>query len=311
MKIKSSIHQRIPFFALCAIALCLSFLIAPAFAQDQGDDTSRRFWPPNFRPASTRPASTPKTSRYKRTTPALPKNEIAANPTSEAVVGVTVWRLRPSKETDGARILVKKSGKSANWTPERVEADTKFSEGQMLRLSIEVPRAGYLYVIDREQYADGSVSDPYLIFPTNPASDENKVGAGRIVEIPNQADDQAYFEVKSVREAGQSPQVAELLTVLVTTAPLKELPKREAGDDSPLRLPGALVGKWEKEWGAAFEQLELENGAGKAYTKAEQLAGGGSTKRLTQDDPLPQTIFRVAVNPGRPLLVKLPLRIGK
>ena len=309
MKIKPGFHQQISAFAVCTITICLIGLTVPTFAQDQDDDTSRRFWPPNFRPASTQPSSTSKTGRYKRTTPALPKDAIAANTMSDAVVGITIWRLRPSKGTDEARILVKKSGK--NWTPERVEAGTKFSEGSMLRLSIEIPRTGYLYVIDREQYGDGAMSDPYLIFPTNPASDENKVVAGRIVEIPNQSDDQAYFEVKSLREAGQSPQVAEVLTVLVTPSPLKELPKRAAGDDSPLLLSKALIEKWEKEWTAAVEQLELENGAGNAYTRAEQAAGGNSAKRLTQEDPLPQTIFRVAVKPGRPLMVKLPLKIGK
>jgi len=297
---------RLP-LSLCAFTLCIGGLMAAGVAQDQ-DDTSRRFWPPNFRPAATRPAPAPKTGRYRRTTPALPKDAIVANTMSDAVVGVTVWRLRPSKDTDDARILVKKSGK--NWTPERVEANTKFSEGQALRLSIEIPRTGYLYVVDREQYANGSLSDPYLIFPNNPASEEHKVTAGRVVEIPNQSDDQAYFEVKSLREGGQSPQNAEVLTVIVTPAPLKDLPKRSA-DDSPLRLPKATVEMWEKEWGAQVEQLELEDGAGAAYTKAEQAAGGSSTKRLTQDDPLPQTIFRVAVKPGKPLLVKLPLKIEK
>jgi hypothetical protein len=284
-------------------------LTAPAFAQDQADDASRRFWPPNFRPAASPPGSTSKTGRYKRTTPALPKDAIAANTMSNAVVGITVWRLRPPKEADEARILVKKSGK--NWTPERVEANTKFSEGQMLRLSIEVPRTGYLYVIDREQYADGTMSEPYLIFPSDLASDENQVAAGRIIEIPNQSDEEAYFELKSVNEGGGSPKTAELLTVLVAPAPFKDLPLRRGNDGLPPRLPKTLVEKWEKEWGAPIEQLELEDGVGKAYTRAEKSAGGNSTKRLTQDDPLPQTIFRVAVKPGKPLVVKLPLLIGK
>jgi hypothetical protein len=294
---------------LFALALCIGGLMTIGAAQDQEDDTSRRFWPPNFRPAAKQSSTAPKTNRYKRTTPALPKDAIAVNTMKDAVIGITVWRLRPSKETDEARILVKKSGKS--WTPERVEAGTTFSEGQMLRLSIEVPRTGYLYVIDREQYADGRLSDPYLIFPTNTASDENRVAAGRIVEIPNQSDDQAYFEVTPLRAAGQAAQVAEVLTVLVTPTPLKELPKRASGDDSPLQLSRAMVERWEKEWGAQVEQLELEDGAGKAYTRSEQSAGGDPEKRMTQDDPLPQTILRVALKPGMPLMVKLPLRIGK
>jgi hypothetical protein len=225
----------------------------------------------------------------------------------DAVIGITVWRLRPSNDTDQARILVKKTGK--NWTPERVEAGAKFSEGHALRLSIEIPRTGYLYVVDREQYANGSFSIPYLIFPTNPPSEDNKVTAGRVVEIPNQSDDQLYFEVKSVREGGKSPQIAEVLTMIVSSTPLKDLPKGSA-DGSPIPLPVALVEKWEKEWSAQVERLEMEGGVGAAYTTAEQAAGASPTKRLTQEDPLPQTIFRVAVKPGKPLMVKLPLKIG-
>lgn len=303
---KTDCHISLLTFAACVL-LCAASIVTFAVSQDQDADTSRRFWPPNFRPAAAQPVSTPKTSRYKRTTPALPKDATAHELSSEAALGITVWLLRPSKETDEARILVKKSGKG--WTPERVEANTGFSRGQMLRLSIEIPRTGYLYVIDREQYADGSLSDPYLIFPANPSSDENKVAAGRVVEIPNQSDDQAYFEVKSLGEAGRPAQVAEVLTVIVTPSPIKELPKRAAGDDSPLRLSKGLVEKWEKEWIVASEQLELENGAGTAYTRAERAAGGNAAKRLTADDPLPQTVFRLAVKPGKPMMVKLPLKI--
>lgn len=292
----------------CAAAFCLTSSLPPTFAQDQ-DNTSRRFWPPSFRPAPAKPAPAQKTSRYKRTTPALSKEDISTAPMRGAVVGITVWRLRPAQDTDDARVLVKRSDK--NWTPERVEAGAKFSEGQALRLSIEVPRTGYLYVVDREQYADGSHSDPYLIFPHDPASDENRVTAGRVIEIPNQSDEEAYFEVKSLRESGRPPQTAEALTIIVAPAPLKDLPKRAASDDHPLRLTKATVERWEKEWTARVEQLELEDGAGRAYTRAEKAAGGDPAKRLTQADPLPQTIFRVAIKPGKPLMVKLPLGIGK
>ena len=293
--------------SLCGFALCIGALTAVDIAQDQEDNTSRRFWPPNFRPDAPRPAQTTKTIRYKRATPPLPKGPASPDSIRNAVVGITVWRLRPSNNTDNARILIKKSGK--NWTPERVEAGAKFSEGQALRLSIEIPRTGYLYVVDREQYADRSFSIPYLIYPSNPLGGENKVTAGRVVEIPNQSDDQAYFKVESLREGGKSPQTAEVLTMIVSSTPLKDLPKG-AADGSPLKLPVALVEKWEKEWSAQVERLEMEGGAGAAYTTAEQAAGANSTKRLTQDDPLPQTIFRIAVKPGKPLLVKLPLKIG-
>lgn len=292
------------------ILICLLSGLMTGLAQGQDEDATRRFWPPNFRPGAPAPsAAKPRQDRYKRTSPALAKDKLPLDSTVDNVVGITVWRLRPAKETDEARILVKKSGKAVQWTPERVEAQTTFSEGQMLRLSIEIPRTGWLYVIDRELYADGSMSDPYLIFPTNPASNENRVSAGRVVEIPNQQDEQAYFEMKSLGKDGGPAQVAEMLTMIIASSPIKDLPQRAAGDDSPILLSKSMVEKWEKEWAAEFEQLELEGGAGKSYTKAEQSAGSQKTDTLSQEDPLPQTVFRVAMKSGKPLVVKLPLKI--
>ena len=292
------------------LLICLLSGLMTGLAQGQDDDATRRFWPPNFRPGAAAPsAAKPRQDRYKRTSPALAKDKLPLDSTVDNVVGITVWRLRPAKETDEARILVKKSGKAVQWTPERVEAQTTFSEGQMLRLSIEIPRTGWLYVIDRELYADGSMSDPYLIFPTNQASNENRVSAGRVVEIPNQQDEQAYFEMKSLGKDGGPAQVAEMLTMIIASSPIKDLPQRAAGDDSPILLSKSLVEKWEKEWAAEFEQLELEGGAGKSYTKAEQSVGSQPAKTLSQDDALPQTVFRVAMKSGKPLVVKLPLKI--
>ena len=49
---------------------------------------------------------------------------------------------------------------------QRIDPDnTPLRDGDRMRLSIEAPWDGYLYVLNREQYADGSTSDPYLIFP--------------------------------------------------------------------------------------------------------------------------------------------------
>ena len=89
-----------------------------------------------------------------------------------------------------ARLLVQETEdqrtESVEWTPERVETGTTFSVGERVRLSIESPRAGYLYVIDREQYADGSTSDPYLIFPTlRIRGGNNSVRAGKVIELPD------------------------------------------------------------------------------------------------------------------------------
>ena len=68
-------------------------------------------------------------------------------------LGVTLWRLRPEQAGDtGARLLTMKG--SSNDTPkmiaERVGLNTIFKMGEKVRISVEAPRSGYLYIIDRE-----------------------------------------------------------------------------------------------------------------------------------------------------------------
>ncbi|MGH9801615.1 MAG: DUF4384 domain-containing protein, partial [Blastocatellia bacterium] len=216
------------------------------------------------------------------------------------------------KDQDIARILVVRKGKKSELAAERVEATTAFTTGQMLRLSIEVPRSGYLYVIDREQYEDGTFSAPYLVYPLNPVQDDNKVAAGRVVELPG--GDEPYFEVQPLKQDNPKLQTAEILTVLVTPTPLANLPKATRDDEGnyqPIELPKAEVEKWEKLWGAQVEQWEMDGGVGQTYTRSEQAVGADKKKRLTSDDPPPQTFFRVAAKPGKPLMVKLPIKIGK
>ncbi|HMV49466.1 MAG TPA: hypothetical protein PLD20_14015 [Blastocatellia bacterium] len=275
----------------------------------QDEDATRRFWPPNYRPASAQPMKKPATPpRYRIVSDALPKDTTSAN---SAALGVTVWLLSDGKDDkDGARILRPKSGIKTDYTAKRVEVATKFAEGQKLRLSLEVPRSGFLYVIDREQYADGSFSQPYLIFPISPAED-NRVSKGRVFELP-QAGDEAFFAVSQLNESGKSPLVTDVLTVLVTPAPLAGLPKpirKPDGEYDILPLPETQVAEWEKKWGGSAEVGELEGGAGRLYTTREQAAGNRK-QRLDQADPLPQTVFRVAVKPRQPLLVKIPLQIA-
>ena len=79
------------------------------------------------------------------------------------------------------------SSQSSQWTPERIEVDTPLKVNDRVRLSVESPRDGYLYVIDREQYADGSLGDAYLIFPTRRTrGGDNRVRPGKLIDIPAQ-----------------------------------------------------------------------------------------------------------------------------
>jgi hypothetical protein len=224
-------------------------------------------------------------------------------PSAACQVGVTIWRLRPAAASDsGARILVQQDEGTAEWTPERVSSSSSLKAGDRVRLSIESPDEGYLYVIDRERYASGERGDAYLIFPTSRTrGGDNRVSGGRLIDIPAQDDRPSFFTLQRSRP----DQAEEELTILLTREPLADV---QIGPQA-LRLSNEQVQRWESEWGAGkVERFELTGGAGKTWTQAEQQAAAAGTRLLTQEDPPPQTVYRVAVKPEEPLMVKVRLR---
>jgi hypothetical protein len=285
---------------LLALALIGVLLSVPARAQDEA---SRQLWDSQFlkkRAGAKTTAPPRKNPGYKRATP---KNDVIDENTGE-VIGVTIWRLRQSREADNkeARLLLQDDagGEGTEFTPERVEAESAFTAGDRVRLSIESPRDGYLYVIDREQYADGTASDPYLIFPTlRNRNGDNSVKAGKVIELPARS----AFRLKPMR----ADYSGELLTLIVTSQPLPDVKP----GPSVLKLERELVDKWEQQWRSPIDRFELTGGAGKPYTQAEKEAGQDGSRLLTQEDELPQTLYRVVAKPGAPLLISVSLRINK
>jgi len=295
---------------LFQIATAIILGVTSAGLASQAQDQSRAL-KINKIEAGRAPSANPSTPdgprTYRSTSSKATANEIQRGSASEAVVGVTLWRLRPSRGADaaGARILEHGPAKDAEWAAERVEAATPIKERDRLRISIEYPGQGYLYVVDREQHADGSLGDAYLIFPTKRTrGGDNSLSGGRIIEFPGQDDNPPYFTLTR----SSAEHVGELLTVIVSSRPLPDL----VIGAEPLQIPSGLLSKWEKEWSAKAEQFELEGGAGRPYTKEEKLAGAEGSRMLKQGDPLPQTVFRVeAKSSNQPVLVKLLLRIAK
>jgi hypothetical protein len=231
-----------------------------------------------------------------------------ANPAASEELGLTLWRLRPSRPNDsGARLLIMESSQTGEWTPERIEADTPLKVGERVRISVESPRAGYLYVVDREQYADGSLGDAYLIFPTTRTRNgDNQVRPGKLIDIPAQEDNPNYFTL--VPSPSRSDQVAEVLSFIVTSKPLENLPLT----DKPLKVSKSDIAKWEKIWSSEVERLEMNGGAGRAWTAEEKAASATSSSRLlTQEEPAPQTVYRIFSKSNTAVLVTIPLRYGK
>lgn len=239
--------------------------------------------------------------RYRRTSP------LATRPkTKTEEIGITVWRLRPASSIDtGARVLVLDGLKQEQWVAERIEADTPLKIGDRVRLTVESPRPGYLYIIDREQYADGSLGEPMLIFPTlRTRGGDNRVEPGKLIDIPAQEDQYSYFTAQPAGE--RRDQVAEVLTFILVP---QALPLRIS--EQPLRITQTDMAGWESLWGGTTERLELVNGAGQTWTNEEKLAGAAKGRQLTQTGPPPQTVYRVARGSGGPILVTVPLRYAR
>ncbi len=284
------------------IAAVLMFFPIIAHAQTS-DDQTRDLTDTAFlqsRPAGKKPIRKLPPRRYKIVGKKIaPPASMSAAKTSE--IGVTIWRLRPAKESDDEEVrqFIYEQGE---WTPERVASGESLGEGSRIQLTIESPRTGYLYVFNREIYNDKTFGEPVMIFPTLSISGgDNRVSAGKLMEIPSSQDKPPFYTLKrsSAKHEG------ETLTVIVTDKPLTDL---TIGRIS-LKISVEQFDSYQKRWGAMTQQLELEGGAGTAMNKTERAAGQGK-KVLTQNDSAPQTIYRVLAKPNQPLLLTIPLSIG-
>ena len=222
-----------------------------------------------------------------------------------AQVGVTVWRFRPSTAGDKTKELVEEEGEQpSQFSLERIEEGTLLAPGQRIRLSIEsLSRDGYLYVINREEYSDGSLGDARLIFPTKRTPEgANRVKAGKLIYIPGPP---RYFRIKP--SASPKGHVAEVITFLVSSQPLID---PNLLSTTAITLPSEQVESWERQWTTRPTKFEMEGGAGQTMTEKEQKASTDDAA-LTQEDPAPQTIYRLAIKPDDVMVIRLPLRFTK
>jgi len=283
--------------ALLLILIAIGFAVV-AIAQN-GDQTTRKLWDTALIGSGGNKTNTRHRARgYRIATPKVPVDNVAP----DSVVGVTIWRLRPASSSDsGERLIVHEDASTIQWTPERISPATRLIQGDRLRISVEGARKGYLYVIDREQYADGSLGEPYLIFPTTRTlNGDNRIDVGKLTEIPGQDDTPPFFTVKKSRP----DDIAEVLSVIVTPTPLEGL----AISDEAQKLSDQQVAQWEKQWSTGVGFLEMEKTVGQAWTREERDAGARDTRALTAQGPTPQLLFyRAAAKANEPLLVKLQL----
>ncbi|HXQ72800.1 MAG TPA: hypothetical protein VN844_20040 [Pyrinomonadaceae bacterium] len=230
-------------------------------------------------------------------------------PLASQKIGVTIWHLREARpDYEGARILTHPSQKKrpVAYQAERMEGQPTLTYGEFVRLSIESPRDGLLYVINRELYNDGSLSSPYLIFPTaRLRNGDNRIYTNRPVEIPDATDEPFYFEAKHTGLDPSKSVIGEIISIIISDKTLSGL--NNATPDV-VKLSESQVIALEKEYTGRAEVFELERGVGLPYSDAEQKSANEPMSRLlTHTDAVPQTFFLVEDKRKGGLMVTLAL----
>ena len=248
--------------------------------------------------------SAPSRARYR---PAAKSSEpITSTPPNGMVtaeIGLTMWRYRTIAGRDRTKELVEEDD-GQEWILERIAEGTPLAPGQKVRLSLEsLSKIGFLYVINREEYADGTFGDPMLIFPTQKSIDSNKVEPGRLVYIPSTC---GKFRIKPSESA--KTHIGESLTIIISPKPLIDDRQLQPG---AMKLQREQFDQWVNKSKPRTAKFEMEGGEGQTMTRAEKAAANLGSPLLAQSDPVPQTIYQLVVKPEEPLLIVLPLRFAR
>jgi hypothetical protein len=225
-------------------------------------------------------------------------------------LGVTVWRARPAHPGDKVKGVFDEA--ESDETLERADDARPVAIGDRLWLSVEPFAPGYLYVINREVYEDGTMGAARLIYPTTLTGD-NMVMPRRLAVLPRREGNKAF----RIRESESAKKhVGEALTIILAPQSLDgELPQPVS--DRAMPLSDELVAAWEKRWGGRMKRSALPGAAGQALTHKEQTASRPLSKKvedeaesLNQFDALPQMFFKGTLRPNMPALVTLTLSFG-
>jgi hypothetical protein len=221
-------------------------------------------------------------------------------------IGVTIWRFSPNQCAIPNCPLPGEKGLIDTSAGTRIDDTTALSTGERVRLGLEsLSHDGFVYVIDREQYAEGKYGDPYLIFPTkNIQNGSNYARPGLQIQLPRA---EGCFCVKS-----RNPQrvlVADNLIVIISPQPL--LSPEEIGTKE-IPLPAKLRTYVSRSDNERVHRGTLKDGVGLARSAPEQAAGTkglfDTEPALTQSDLPPQNVYQTLVPRGSAAVFSLYLR---
>lgn len=193
---------------------------------------------------------------------------------------------------------------AADWT--RAMPNEQFAIGQVVRLHFEpLSRSGYLYIVHQELYAGGATGTARLLFPTlRTRNGNNLVQPNADIWIPRPP---AYFRIKP--SESNKTHVGELLTVVLRAEAPNEI-LRQSLKDYPLLLETDVLKRLFAGAKGATIRMNLDGSEGQKQTKQEMskdIAMEGD-EALTEDDPLPQTIYETRRQAGQPVVFYIPLK---
>jgi hypothetical protein len=315
--------SRFRILTLAAVVVWLSAAALHAFAQEEGSKgikSEEVVTRPKGKPHPSAPREAPRkrtyTSDVKRTAAAPRSGE------EDVRLGLTIFRFeprgavyRPGSEgtkdilMEGTEEVPTPPGKvaewnSADWT--RAMTDEQFAVGQVVRLHFEpLTEAGYLYIVHQELYADGTAGPASLMFPTLRTSNGNNlVRPNTDLWIPRPP---AYFRIKP--SESNKTHVGELLTVILRAEPPAAILRRPL-EERALPLEAEELNRLAADAGGSAIKMNLDGGRGQKQTAVEMRKDIGmeGDEALTEDDPLPQTVYEMRRRAGRPVVFRIPLR---
>ena len=266
----------------------------------------------SYSPARNESQARPVKKRYYRAVKQKPnvKPEKPMDKTTEnALLGFTLWRFQPASDEDQSKGLTEVSPQTGKLQKSaRLEVGTPLAVGDQIRIGIEsLSHDGYLYIVEREKYADGSYGAANLVFPTlRSRGGNNFVRAGVLTSIPASTN----FEITRDTERRQT---AEELIIIVSPKILIDPSLLQLNQ---IKIPTDQLTGWLKQWKVEEFRRELIDSVGQSMTAVEQFAGQEQAKglkevttTLTQDDEPPQTVFQMNIKRGMPLIATVTLQI--
>jgi hypothetical protein len=191
-----------------------------------------------------------------------------------------------------------------DWTAERLTLESPVRENDWVRFSFESARSGYLYVINRDVFADGRQGAAMLIFPTRHIHEgENRIEPGQLVQIPDPKDEPPAFRA----ELAKPNQTGILLIVIVTLQPIPDIAvkedKQKVSEDS--------LRRWEAEWASDVEVSSDSSISGVFETVKESKAALDPTLKLGSGDRIPVILYHRRGHAGEPIFAKAMIKLDR